>query len=148
MMSQTILTIIIINCLSGFKKDLFIIKLFNRFNEILKDMSSEKSLKALVMTTSQEDQIKLSFITTDFLKDEKVTVTETFYDEFQEGSKKNRFDCIVAPLFSEECTADDVEMMEEFYQHYAGAPIFTWVVYKVEEMAELKKFLSSLVPQS
>jgi hypothetical protein len=51
-------------------------------------------------------------------------------------------------LFSEECTADDVEMMEEFYQHYSNAPIFVWVVYKVEELDELKKFLSKLVPHS
>ena len=97
-------------------------------------MSSEKSLKALVMTTSQEDKIKFNFLTTDYLKDEKVKVKETFYDEFQEGSKLNRFDFIVAPLFSEECTADDVEMMEEFYQHYSKAPVFIWVVYKVEEL--------------
>jgi len=87
-----------------------------------------KALKALVMTTSTEDQIKFGFLTVDHLKDETVKVKETFYDEFQEGAKKNRFDFVIAPLFNEDCSADDVEMMEEFYQHYAKAPVFIWIV--------------------
>ena len=39
-------------------------------------------------------------------------------------------------------------MMEEFYQHYSGAPVFTWVVFKGDEFAEIKKFLTNLVPHS
>lgn len=108
-----------------------------------------KALKALVMTTSQEDQIKYGIITKDHLSSEDVKLNETMYDEFQEGSRQNRLDFVIAPLFNEEVTADDVEMMEEFYQHYAKAPVFVWVAFKVEEgLSELKKFLKNTVPHS
>ena len=63
----------------------FIIE-FNKPLNLPKDMSEEKALKALVMTTNQEEKIKFGFYQTDYLKDEKVKVNETFYDEFQEGS--------------------------------------------------------------
>jgi hypothetical protein len=41
-----------------------------------------KALKALVMTTSQEDQIKYGFITKDHLSGEDVKTKETMYDDF------------------------------------------------------------------
>jgi hypothetical protein len=40
-------------------------------------------------------------------------------------------------------------MMEEFYQHYCKAPVFTWVIKSgTGEEAALKKFLSNMVPHS
>ena len=108
-----------------------------------------KTLKALDMTTSSEEQIKFECLTTDHLSGETVKTNKTTYDSFQEGSKENRFDFVVAPIFNEEVTADDVEMMEEYYQHYAKAPIFIWVIYKVDDgLADLKKFLKTTVPHS
>ena len=68
------------------------------------------------MTTSHEEQIKFDILAKDHLSSEKdVKVNGTLYDTFQEGSKENRFDFVVAVLFNTEVTADDVEMMEEFY---------------------------------
>ena len=52
-------------------------------------------------------------------------------------------------MFNEETSADDVEMMEEFYQHYCKAPVFTWIIKSgTGEEAGLKKFLSNMVPHS
>lgn len=108
-----------------------------------------KTLKPLVMTTGEEEKLKFEFVTKDHLSKEDVKVTQTMYDEYQEGSRQNRFDYVVALLFNDEVTADDVEMMEEYYQHYAKAPVFVWVSFKVaEELAGLKKFLKTTVPHS
>lgn len=108
-----------------------------------------RNLKPLIMTAGPEESTKFDFITKDHLADEKVKVSQTMYDEYQEGSRQNRFDCVIALLLNEEITADDVEMMEEYYQHYAKAPIFVWVSFKVGDgLGELKKFLKTTVPHS
>jgi hypothetical protein len=65
-------------------------------------------------------------------------VKKTFYDQYQEGSKSAKFDFVVASFFSEEVTADDVEMQEEIYNHYATAPVYVWVVPKSEDLDGLK----------
>lgn len=106
---------------------------------------TKKQLKALVLTKDNEEKIKFEYLK---LSESNFKVVASVYDDFQEGNKENRFDVVVAPIFSEDCSADDIEMMEEFYQHYSNAPVFTWVVFKGDEFQEIKKFLTNLVPQS
>lgn len=65
-------------------------------------------------------------------------VKTTFYDEFAEGTKRAKYDFVVATFFTEDICADDVEMQEDIYNHYATAPIFAWVIPAGDEAAGLK----------
>ena len=110
--------------------------------ELAQTTTTSKALKPLIMAANPEERIKFEMISTDFLEAENVKPCFTTYDAFQEESRENRFDCVVALLLNEEVTADDVEMMEEYYQHYAKVPVFVWISYKVGEgLSELKKYL-------
>ena len=67
----------------------------------------------------------------------------TFYDEFQEGTKRSHFDFVVAIFLSEDVSADDIEMQEEIYNHYATAPVFVWVYPKNDDEDGMKKLFQS-----
>ena len=62
----------------------------------------------------------------------------TFYDEFQEGTKRTTFDFVVATFFTDDICADDVEMQEDIYNFYASAPVFAWVIPAGDEAEGLK----------
>ena len=61
-------------------------------------------------------------------------ITETNFDEFQSGTKSTRFDFVLAYVFHE-YDADELEMMEEYYQNYAVAPVFVWIAPSSNESA-------------
>jgi hypothetical protein len=66
-------------------------------------------------------------------------VKQTFYDEFQEGTKSSKYDFVVATFFDFAVTEDDVEMQDDIYNFYATAPVFVWVVPEGDEIDALKK---------
>lgn len=102
----------------------------------MESATTTRCLKALMMTTMNEDILAVDHIFTDYLEDENVDICQTTYDQFKEGSRQNRFDCVVALLLDEKVSADDVEKMKEYYKHYAKAPIFIWVSLRVKEGLE------------
>ena len=69
-------------------------------------------------------------------------VKTTFYDEYAEGTKRAKYDLVVATFFNGDICADDVEMQEDIYNFYATAPVFAWVIPAGDEVEGLKAFFS------
>ena len=62
------------------------------------------------------------------------------FEQFQEGAREDKYGFVIAYLKG--MSADDVEMSEEFYQHYAAAPVIVWIITEDNDelKAKLKEF--------
>lgn len=107
-------------------------------------MSEEKAkrMTALVLTISQEDKFQFESIVKSRkeLKDARVNFTVQFYDGFKEGKVHKKFDFVIAAILNAENEADDIEMQEEIFKHYADAPVWTWLITKSDGQAAVKDF--------
>ena len=99
---------------------------------------TKRPLKPLIMTTKKEEMLKFDSISTEYLEDENVETYKTTYEQFQEGSRQNRFDCVISlHLYEQYYKADIVEkfygILNTYYEHYAKAPIFIWILLRVKD---------------
>lgn len=62
------------------------------------------------------------------------------FEQFQEGKREDKYGFVIAYLKG--MSSDDVEMSEEFYQHYATAPVIAWIVTDSSDelSAKLKQY--------
>lgn len=57
------------------------------------------------------------------------------FESFQEGKRQDKYDFVI--MFTNEMTADDIEMSEEFYKHYSLAPVVSWVVATADDVSTI-----------
>ena len=102
--------------------------------------------KVLVLNQEEADQYQLSGLKSN--NDIKALFSEnTFkwqlFEQFQEGAREDKYGFVIAYLKG--MSSDDVEMSEEFYQHYAAAPVIVWIITEESDelSAKLKEFNSN-----
>jgi hypothetical protein len=84
-------------------------------------MSSQRKVLVLCTAVEEEGYFKSTPGNKKLVADGAELKWQTF-DSFQEGKRHGTFDAVIAILST--TGADDLEMMEEFYEYYAAAPIF------------------------
>ena len=92
------------------------------------------SHKILVLTQEEADSYQLSGLKQH--NDIKAifdanTFKWQLFEQFQDGAREDTFGMVIAYLKG--MSVDDVEMSEEFYQHYATAPVVAWIITEGEE---------------
>ena len=116
---------------------------------------NQSNLKALIMSITPEDQseFKLLADTLKDLKDFAVQPRLTSSSTFETGKKKTTFDFVIAPFFNMKGDVSESDFAQftdakEYFENYAKAPIFVFVVPQMESLGDFKVLLKGTVDNS
>jgi hypothetical protein len=80
--------------------------------------------KILYLTDDENNQRKVKDAWGTTAGDEDVHKFTTF-EKFQENKRVDKYDFVIGVTHA--MTQDDIEMQEDFWRHYANAPVMAWV---------------------
>lgn len=111
----------------------------------IRDMST-----VLMVYSSQDDNMQLLdkiMSSKEWQENEdskKFKVLTTTYEEFLDGKKQDSFDFVVL-FFTTNMTRDDLEMKQDYYDHYMQVPILHYAYVRnaqdENDLTEVKKYL-------
>jgi gluconate kinase len=110
----------------------------------------EDPLKVLAVLASHDDDFQPwdKIITSKAFSDnenaKKYEIKSTTYEKFLDGKMKDDFDCVLL-VFMGAVSSDDLEMKQDYYDHYTNVPIVHYSFAKLkqdkEEMKGVKDYL-------